>query len=100
MECARFDDVDVCAAALRNWEIEAFQLDRGPYVGELVQARSPAALMSEITFGRALHQRGESPKGMRTLGVPADPARRVFFRKYWVHSNHSCDALSVFDFQQ
>jgi AraC family ethanolamine operon transcriptional activator len=84
---ASFDDFDTCAAALRSWEIEAFQLDRGPFAAELVQARSPSTLVSEITFGRALHQRGEPPKGMRTLGVPADPTQRVFFRNEWAHSN-------------
>lgn len=87
MERARFDDFDACAAALASWEIEAFQLDRGPFSGELVQARSPAALVSEITFGRALHQRGEPPRGMRTLGVPADPEQRIFFRDDWAHAN-------------
>jgi AraC family ethanolamine operon transcriptional activator len=84
---ARFDNFDACAAALRSWEIEAFQLDRGSFAGELVQAHSRSALVSEITFGRALHQRGEPPKGMRTIGVPADPAQRIFFRNHWAHSN-------------
>jgi AraC family ethanolamine operon transcriptional activator len=86
VHCARFDDFDACASALLPWEIEAVQLDRGPFAGELVQARSSVALVSEITFGRALHQRGQPPRGMRTLGVPADPAQRVFFRKDWTHS--------------
>jgi len=87
MESVRFDDFEACASALQSWEIEAFQLDRGPFTAELVQARSAAALVSEITFGRALHQRGEPPRGMRTLGVPADPMQRIFFRNHWVESN-------------
>jgi AraC family ethanolamine operon transcriptional activator len=87
MESVRFDDFEACASALQSWEIEAFQLDRGPFTAELVQARSPAALVSEITFGRALHQRGEPPRGMRTLGVPADSMQRIFFRNHWVESN-------------
>ena len=87
MECARFDEFDACADALLSWEIEAVQLDRGPFVGELVQARSPAALVSEMTFGRALHQKGEPPRGMRTLGVPADPTQQIRFQNNWVHGN-------------
>ena len=87
MECAKFDEFDACADALLRWEIEAVQLDRGPFVGELIQARSPAALLSEMTFGRALHQRGEPPRGMRTLGVPADPTQRIFFQNHWAHGN-------------
>jgi AraC family ethanolamine operon transcriptional activator len=87
MESVRFDDFEACASALQSWEIEAIQLDRGPFAAELVQARSPAALVSEITFGRALHQRGEPPRGLRTLGVPADPTQRIFFRNRWADGN-------------
>jgi AraC family ethanolamine operon transcriptional activator len=87
VECGRFDDFDDCASALLNWEIEAIQIDRGPFAAELTQARSPAALVSEITFGRALHQRGEPPRGLRTLGVPADPTQRIFFRNHWADGN-------------
>jgi hypothetical protein len=39
--------LDACADALLSWEIEAVQLDRGPFLGELVRARSPAALLSD-----------------------------------------------------
>jgi AraC family ethanolamine operon transcriptional activator len=87
VERARFNDFDACAAALLCWDLEAFQLDRGPFEGELIQARSHAALVSEMTFGRALHQRGEPPRGMRTVGVPADPTQRIFFRGHWADGN-------------
>jgi AraC family ethanolamine operon transcriptional activator len=87
MECARFVEFDACAEALLSWEIEAVQLDRGPFEGELIQARSPTAFLSEMNFGRALHQRGEPPRGMRTLGVPADPTQRIFFQNHWAHGN-------------
>jgi AraC family ethanolamine operon transcriptional activator len=87
MESVRFDDFEACASALQSWEIEAIQLDRGPFAAELTQARSPTALVSEITFGRALHQRGEPPRGLRTVGVPADPTQRIFFRDHWADGN-------------
>lgn len=87
MECTRYDEFDACADALLAWEIEATQLDHGPFEGELIQVRSPAALVSEVTFGRALHQKGEPPRGMRTLGVPADPAQRIFFQRKWNRGN-------------
>ena len=87
MESVRFDDFEACAAALLSWEIEAIQLDRGPFAAGLIQARSPAVLVSEIAFGRSLHQRGEPPRGMRTLGVPADPTQRIFFRNHWADAN-------------
>ena len=87
MDCVRFDEFDACAAALLGWEIEAVQLDRGPFVGELIQAESPTALVSEMAFERALHQRGEPPRGMRTLGVPADSAQRILFGNRWADGN-------------
>jgi AraC family ethanolamine operon transcriptional activator len=87
MESVRFDDFEACSAALLSWEIEAIQLDRGRFEAELIQARSPEALVSEIAFGRALHQRGEPPRGLRTLGVPADPTQRIFFRDHWADGN-------------
>jgi AraC family ethanolamine operon transcriptional activator len=87
MESVRFDDFEACSAALLSWEIEAIQLDRGRFEAELIQARSPEALVSEITFGRALHQRGEPPRGLRTVGVPADSAQRIFFRNHWADAN-------------
>jgi len=87
VECARFNDFDACASALLDWEIEAIQIDRGSFAAELIQARSPSALVSEITFGRALHQRGEPPRGLRTIGVPADPTQRIFFRNHWADGN-------------
>jgi AraC family ethanolamine operon transcriptional activator len=87
VERARFDDFDACADALLSWEIEAVRLDRGPFAGELIQTRSPTTLLSEMTFGRALHQRGEPPRGMRTLGVPADATQRIFFQNRWTHGN-------------
>ena len=87
MECAKFDEFDACADALLSWEIEAVQLDPGPFWGELVQVRSPAVVLSEMSFGRALHQRGEPPRGMRTLGVPADSTQQIFFQNQWVHGD-------------
>lgn len=87
MERFRFNDFDACASALLSWEIEAIQLDRGLFEAELVQAGSRDALVSEITFGRALHQRGEPPRGLRTVGIPADPTQRIFFRDHWTHAN-------------
>jgi hypothetical protein len=72
MEVVRFDDFDACATALRSWELEAVQLDRGSFWGELIQARSTTTLVTEGTFGRKLHQTGEPPRGLRTIVVPAD----------------------------
>lgn len=92
MRVARFDDFDACVEAMVDWDIEAVQLDRGSFEGELIQAQSATTLVSEATFGRKLHQTGEPPKGLRTVGVPADPEQQIGWRNHRV----SADQLMFF----
>jgi AraC family ethanolamine operon transcriptional activator len=80
LEVLSFDDFDACAAALRPWDLEAVQLDRGPFRGELIQAQSPTTLVIAATFGRKLHQTGEPPRGLRTVGIPARPGQQFCWR--------------------
>ena len=92
MQVARFDDFDACADALRGWEIGAVQLDRGSFQGELIQARSASMLVTEAAFGRKLYQRGEPPRGLRTVVVPADAVQQIVWRNHPV----SGDQLMLF----
>ena len=80
----RFDDFDACKEALQEWDLEAVQLDRGPFRGELMQAESAGVLVSEATFGRKLHQTGEPPRGRRTVVVPAGGSQRISWRNHRV----------------
>jgi len=84
MQAVRFDDFDACAEALRSWELDAVQLDRGPFWGELTQACSATTLVTDATFGRRLHQTGEPPRGLRTIVVPADPRQQIEWRDHSV----------------
>lgn len=84
MQVDRFDDFDDCAAALRSWDLEAVQLDRGSFRGELIQTCSATTLVTEATFSRKLHQTGEPPRGLRTIGVPADSDQRIEWRGHSV----------------
>ncbi len=84
MPTLSFDDFDACAATLRDWELEAVQLDRGPFRGELKQTQSATALVTEAMFSRRLHQTGEPPRGLRTVVIPADPEQRIAWRNHQV----------------
>ncbi len=82
-----FDDFDDCAATLREWQLEAVQLDRGPFRGDLIQAQSATTLVTEATFSRRLHQRGEPPGGLRTVVFPANPSQQIVWRNHRVSGN-------------
>ena len=84
MQAVQFDDFDACATALRSWDLEAVQLDRGSFWGELIQTCSATTLVAEGTFGRKLHQTGEPPRGLRTIVVPADPGQQIEWRDHSV----------------
>jgi AraC family ethanolamine operon transcriptional activator len=86
-QALHFDDFDACAAALRPWSFEAVQLDRGPFTGQLIQAQSPTTLVTGMTFGRKLHQTGEPPTGMRTVGIPAHSNQTFFCRNQIISGN-------------
>jgi len=76
----RFEDFDALREALGDWQLEATQLDRGPFSGELHQYTSQSALITEAKFGRMLHQRGESPGNLRTIAIPGDANQRIQWR--------------------
>lgn len=88
----RFDDFDACNAVLRDWDLAAVQLDRGPFRAELAQAEVGTLLVKEAVFGRRLHQTGEPPRGLRTIVIPADATQRIGWRSHPV----SGDQLMLF----
>ena len=73
-------DLDECNEALRAWDLELMQLDRGPFRGELIQARAGSTLCSFAHFGRALQQLGSSPTGLRTLAILAKRDDHLIWR--------------------
>ena len=84
MPAVHFEDFDACAESLRDWDLEAFQLDRGPFRAELEQVESAGILITEAAFSRRLHQTGEPPRGMRTVVVPAGSSQRIWWRNHRV----------------
>jgi len=66
---SRFDDFDEFATAIRAWDLDFRQLDRGQSITELSQFIGPQVLFSHSRFTRHYHQLGSTPPGMRTFGL-------------------------------
>jgi AraC family ethanolamine operon transcriptional activator len=66
-----FTDVDQLAAKAKQWNLDFRQLDRGRFIGEILQFATSGVHISEARFCRSLNQKGAPPDGMRTIGIPA-----------------------------
>ena len=65
-----FTDFDELSEAARQWTLDLRQLDRGAFVGELLQFGVGGAHVSEARFGRTLLQKGGPPSELRMIAVP------------------------------
>jgi hypothetical protein len=75
-----FDDVDDLAAEAEAWNVDFRQLDRGAFVGKLLQFGGNGVHISRARFSRSLRQKGMPPAEMRTIAVPASPDVRFQWR--------------------
>ena len=76
----RFNDFDEFAEAVHDWKLEFVQLDRGQFQAEFEQAGAAHFQLGHASFGRLLHQQGDTPAGLRTFVVPGDAAFRILWR--------------------
>ena len=76
----RFDDLDEFAEAVHDWELEFVQLERGPFQADFEQAAGAHFQLGHVSFGRRLHQQGETPADLRSFVVPGDAAFRILWR--------------------
>jgi hypothetical protein len=65
----RFDNFELFAAAVRGWDVDFRQLDRGEFQTEIKQLATPEVLITEALFNRRLDQKGGSPPGNWTFGL-------------------------------
>ena len=75
-----FADVDDLAAEAEAWDVDFRQLDRGAFVGKLLQFGGDGVHISRARFSRSLRQKGMPPVGMRTIAGPASPDVRFEWR--------------------
>ena len=62
-------DVDELAEAIRGYQIKFMQLDRGPFVAELVQTQLSGVLLSVAQYGRSLAHSGAPPSRKITFAI-------------------------------
>ena len=89
---AQFDDVEALVAAQIGWDLDFRQLDNGPVDARVEQVISGGLVLSDVAFGRRLHQRGQPPQGLLTFGLP-DPSKLVDWRR----RAPPCDAVLNFN---
>src|SRR5262245_48776997 len=68
----RASDIDELLQAVRGfrgYRVGVLQLDRGPFVAEIIQTQLDGVLLTATYFGRAVVQYGEPPTGMITFAV-------------------------------
>src|SRR5215831_5113596 len=71
------EDVDEFVEKVRGYHLAFTQIDKGPFVGELVQTELAGVLLSAAQWGRSLIHTGEPPSGKITfaVGMSRLPAR-------------------------
>ncbi len=82
-----FEDLEELVVAAKQWNLDFRQLDRGPFRGELLQIGTPSLMFARAQFDRTLHQRGDAPRGFRTIAIPASTELLLDWRGYQVRSN-------------
>jgi len=68
-------DIDEFLGAVRGYNFGLLQLDRGPFVAELIQTQLNGVLLTTAHFARAVVQTGEPPAGTTTFAVRTSSAR-------------------------
>ena len=88
----RFDDSDALAEAVRGWDLDFRQLDRGRIVARLGHVATGGVLMTECGLTRRMEQHGAPPSGFRTFAIPSNDAMKV----RWRGTDHSGENLMLF----
>ena len=73
----RFEDFDEFATAVRAWDLDFRQLDRGKSTPEFTQVIGSDVLFGYARFNRHYHQQGSTPLGMRTFALLEDAVSGV-----------------------
>ena len=76
----RFNDFDAFNEAAAGWDLDFRQMDRGRFEAKLSQIATPSVILAECAFNRRLEQRGATPAGYRTFGIPAGDALNLLRR--------------------
>ena len=86
----KFHDFDELCCNMRNWDLDYRQLETGRFSSELLMYGNSEIIIGREKLGRKIRQTGESPPGLITLGVFANPKTRIYWRGYDVSGDMLC----------
>lgn len=86
----KFHDFDELCCNMRNWNLDYRQLDDGRFSSELLMYGNSEIIIGREKLGRKIRQTGESPSGLITFGVFANPKTRIYWRGYDVSGDMLC----------
>lgn len=103
----QFEDFDALAEAIRAWDLDFRQLDRGQSPATLSQLIGSDIVISHACFSRHYHQQGSTPTNMRTFAVLEENVTSVnWFGREFDSSSIACfptngelEAVSKPDFE-
>lgn len=76
----RYTDIDDLSIEAQQWSLDFRQLDRGRFLGDVLQFVANGVYVSDARFCRTLNQKGTPPLGMRTVAIAAFPGLRFNWR--------------------
>ena len=75
-----FEDLDDFASVAEGWDIDFRQLDRGPGRVQMAQMGTDRSRLIGFRFERSYEQRGSSPPGVVTFGLPTKTGEPIRWR--------------------
>jgi AraC family ethanolamine operon transcriptional activator len=82
-----FQDVDDFSETARAWNLNIRQLERGRFLGKMLQYDAGNLQVGHAEFHPGNHQWGEPPQGLRTFGLLADSPSNLVWRGKRIRSN-------------
>ena len=78
---ATFSDSDSFAEATAGWDLEFYQLDRGPFEARLSVVPGKELVLQRVGFNRSIHQRGSMPDDAVTFGWADHSRMRTWYSR-------------------
>ncbi len=102
----QFTDFDAYCEGARGWDIDFMQLERGRFLGDILQIITPDIQLAHTDINRKMKQQGSSPAGMRTFAIPARGDVNLVWKGMPIPGNavmifqpdYGLDAVSFSDF--
>ena len=79
-----FDEIEKVTETIRGWDLEYFQLDKGKFRGDLMQAGNRSVILTYFKSNRKIEMRGKAPKEMMTFGIPLLNSSPIIWQEHTI----------------